>query len=70
MPYRNAVIAFSSLAIEEGDLTPKDQEYIDSSLVSAQALLGAAGSAFTRPSHKHPVPTEIPWQRCPTRIHP
>lgn len=34
------MIAFSSLAIEEGDLTPKDRDYIDSSLVSAQALLG------------------------------
>lgn len=33
-------MAFNTLAIEEGDLTPANQEYISASLTAAEALLG------------------------------
>lgn len=48
----NAVIAFNSLALEEGNLAPTIREYLSASLTSASALLGIITQARGRTRNK------------------
>lgn len=59
----NSVIAFNSLLLESG-LEPIHQEYVKSSLTSAEALLGIIGQVSISSSPPRSVPEILEFQGC------